>query len=137
MPKFSVLQVLCNTYQTNSLKTTCIRWSITQANMNIRIYWTLYLCLPKIFDCGSAAVMLWLCLVEVIRLVKSWRFYEEFWLCELNVLISTIKLFMRQLQCLVRARWVSLLVEWLICDFVLSVKGCVVTCLQKHLVNKL
>ena len=35
----------------------------------------------------TAAGTLWLCLA-----MKFWRFYQEFWLCDFNVLISAIEM---------------------------------------------
>jgi len=50
-----MLQLMCDTYQANSLKPACAEWSITQANMSA----FLDTCL-KIFIVGQAAGYVWL-----------------------------------------------------------------------------
>ena len=56
-PEYPVLQLICNTYQADSLYRAINHPSIATGYN--------YICIPKIFDYGSAASMFWLRLVTM------------------------------------------------------------------------
>ena len=43
----------------------CTERSVTQANMSAATRCIIYICIPKIFDYGSAVSMFWLCSVTM------------------------------------------------------------------------
>ena len=69
-PKFPLLQLICNTYQADSPNSAINHLSQYECS-----YWMYYICIPKIFDYGSAASTFWLHSVTMNGhiLEISWR----------------------------------------------------------------